>query len=141
VGRLGEKCPTKILVESEDHIYSPKKHGSEQKVNPYPNKELDVVPICLRGRKHGTVIEFMKYFGCLRTSLGFARNFVWDGDNLRVLTPVEYERLQGIPDNHTNIPGATDILRWKAIGNAMSVPVVKWVATIPKNFFIINFSP
>ena len=53
---------------------------------------------------------------------------------LRRLTPVEYERLQGFPDNWTRIewngkPASQCPLghRYKAMGNTMSVPVVRWI--------------
>jgi DNA (cytosine-5)-methyltransferase 1 len=43
------------------------------------------------------------------------------------LTPMECERLQGFPDNYTNIPGASDSRRYKALGNSMAVPVMSWL--------------
>ena len=51
---------------------------------------------------------------------------------VRRLTPVEVERLQGFPDNHTNIPWnrkdfAPDSRRYKAMGNSMAVPVMQWL--------------
>jgi len=46
---------------------------------------------------------------------------------VRRLTPVECERLQGFPDNYTNIPKAVDGPRYKALGNSMAVPVMKWI--------------
>jgi DNA (cytosine-5)-methyltransferase 1 len=46
---------------------------------------------------------------------------------VRRLTPMECERLQGFPDNYTNIPGASDSPRYKALGNSMAVPVMKWL--------------
>ena len=45
----------------------------------------------------------------------------------RKLTPLEHERLQGFPDNYTNIPGAKDAPRYAAIGNSMAVPVMRWI--------------
>lgn len=49
----------------------------------------------------------------------------------RRLTPVECERLQGFPDNWTNIPWkggmATDGHRYQAMGNSMAVPVMRWL--------------
>lgn len=84
---------------------------------------------------------------------------------VRRLTPVECERLQGFPDNHTQIPTArrkkitadeyaylryhrptitsedayrlaVDGPRYKAIGNSMAVPVMRWIgeriATAPR---------
>src|SRR5690606_2044024 len=48
---------------------------------------------------------------------------------VRRLTPVECERLQGFPDNHTAVPHrgkpAADGPRYKAIGNSMAVPVMR----------------
>jgi DNA (cytosine-5)-methyltransferase 1 len=46
---------------------------------------------------------------------------------VRRLTPVECERLQGFPDNYTNIPKAADGPRYKSLGNSMAVPVMKWI--------------
>jgi DNA (cytosine-5)-methyltransferase 1 len=49
--------------------------------------------------------------------------------NMRVrrLTPMECERLQGFPDNYTNTPTSSDSTRYKALGNSMAVPVMKWI--------------
>jgi DNA (cytosine-5)-methyltransferase 1 len=51
---------------------------------------------------------------------------------VRRLTPVECERLQGFPDNYTNIPWrkspeAPDGPRYKALGNSMAVPCMAWI--------------
>jgi site-specific DNA-cytosine methylase len=51
---------------------------------------------------------------------------------VRRLTPIECERLQGFPDNYTNIPWrnkptAPDTRRYKALGNSMAVPVMRWI--------------
>jgi DNA (cytosine-5)-methyltransferase 1 len=47
---------------------------------------------------------------------------------VRRLTPVECERLQGFPDNYTNIKeNCPDGSRYKALGNSMAVPVMKWI--------------
>jgi DNA (cytosine-5)-methyltransferase 1 len=49
--------------------------------------------------------------------------------NMRVrrLTPMECERLQGFPDNYTNTHTSSDTTRYKALGNSMAVPVMKWI--------------
>ena len=50
------------------------------------------------------------------------------GTNLiRRLTPLECERLQGFPDGWTNIPGASDSARYKALGNSVAIPCVEYV--------------
>jgi DNA (cytosine-5)-methyltransferase 1 len=46
---------------------------------------------------------------------------------VRRLTPMECERLQGFPDNYTNTPTSSDATRYKALGNSMAVPVMKWI--------------
>ncbi len=47
---------------------------------------------------------------------------------VRRLTPVECERLQGFPDNYTNIKDkCPDGPRYKALGNSMAVPVMAWI--------------
>jgi DNA (cytosine-5)-methyltransferase 1 len=46
---------------------------------------------------------------------------------VRRLTPRECERLQGFPDDYTNIPKAADGPRYKALGNSMAVPVMAWI--------------
>lgn len=46
---------------------------------------------------------------------------------VRRMMPVECERLQGFPDGHTDIPGAKDGPRYKALGNSMAVPVMRWI--------------
>lgn len=45
----------------------------------------------------------------------------------RRLTPREYERLQGFPDDWTLIEGASDSARYRALGNAVAVPCVEWI--------------
>ena len=49
------------------------------------------------------------------------------GQAVRRLTPLECERLQGFPDFYTAIPGASDTARYKALGNSMAVPVMRWI--------------
>jgi DNA (cytosine-5)-methyltransferase 1 len=53
---------------------------------------------------------------------------------VRRLTPIECERLQGFPDNFTKIPyrnktvdNCPDGPRYKAMGNSMAVPVMRWL--------------
>jgi DNA (cytosine-5)-methyltransferase 1 len=47
------------------------------------------------------------------------------GTNVRRLTPIECERLQGFPDDWT--AGQSDSTRYKQMGNAVAVPVVEWI--------------
>ena len=52
------------------------------------------------------------------------------GDSrIRRLSPIECERLQGFPDDYTNIKGDKTPYgaRYKALGNSMAVPVIEWI--------------
>lgn len=69
-------------------------------------------------------------------ALGGAGLFVPSNDSVRVrrLTPIECERLQGFPDNYTAIEWkkkksseCPDGPRYKALGNSMAVPVMRWI--------------
>ena len=46
---------------------------------------------------------------------------------IRRLTPLECERLQGFPDGWTNIPGASDSARYRALGNSVAIPCVEFI--------------
>lgn len=46
---------------------------------------------------------------------------------IRRLTPMECERLQGFPDGWTDIPGASDSARYKALGNSVAIPCVEFI--------------
>ena len=84
---------------------------------------------------------------CLAASSGrhtgtdWSRTYVVCNNGVRRLSPVESERLQGFPDNWTS-PSKESIndenintLRYTAIGNAVSVPVVKWIVNKVKEQF------
>lgn len=63
----------------------------------------------------------------IRSNIDMQNNTV-----VRRLTPIECERLQGFHDNYTNIPWANkptapDSRRYKALGNSMAVPVMRWI--------------
>ncbi|HBR07618.1 MAG TPA: hypothetical protein DD735_01840, partial [Clostridiales bacterium] len=46
---------------------------------------------------------------------------------IRRLTPLECERLQGFPDFWTDISGASDSARYKALGNSVAIPCVEYI--------------
>ena len=50
---------------------------------------------------------------------------VFDGYVVRRLTPLECERLQGLPDDWT--AGVSDAQRYKMIGNGMAQPIADWI--------------
>lgn len=78
---------------------------------------------------------------CLRSPEHNAER-VFDGYRIRRLTPIECERLQGFPDNHTSlgdydgeVKPVSNTQRYKQCGNAVTVDVVKAVAEKLKPIF------
>ena len=73
--------------------------------------------------------------GTLDANYGPRRhNGVMTNMAVRRLTPVECERLQGFPDSYTMIPWkkkpadqCPDGPRYKALGNSMAVPCMRWI--------------
>ncbi|HEM8505016.1 TPA: Dam family site-specific DNA-(adenine-N6)-methyltransferase [Citrobacter koseri] len=101
--------PSKILFES-DRV---------RRVNP-PAKQTPV-PVCLTARGAGSLDDRETYI-------------VTPERRIRHLTPIENERQMGFPDNHTMISWrgkdaaeCPDGPRYKAIGNSMAVPVMRWI--------------
>ena len=84
---------------------------------------------------------FQQTADCLTASYGTKWNGNASADNgslfvkqsmaVRRLTPVECERLQGFPDNYTDIKPKNkptpDGPRYKALGNSWAVPVARWI--------------
>lgn len=73
-------------------------------------------------------------FGCLKARTeggGFEGSVMTQEMAVRRLTPVECERLQGFPDGWTDIrpkgKDTPDSPRYKALGNSMAVPVMRWI--------------
>lgn len=70
--------------------------------------------------------------GCLTAVCGGnQQRKVLDGGRARKLTPMEYERLQGLPDGYT--AGCCDGARYKAIGNGWTVDVIAYILSGLKN--------
>jgi DNA (cytosine-5)-methyltransferase 1 len=81
-----------------------------------------------------TPLEVSTCVGSLMPSVQshHAQTFIAGDMAVRRLTPTECERLQGFPDNYTNIPWrkkpeSPDGPRYKALGNSWAVPVVAWI--------------
>jgi DNA (cytosine-5)-methyltransferase 1 len=80
-------------------------------------------------------VREMQVAGSLAADAGMHQtNFVKQELAVRRLIPVECERLQGFPDNWTQIPwkkkvqeDCPDGPRFKAMGNSMAVPVMRWI--------------
>ncbi|ELI5870090.1 Dam family site-specific DNA-(adenine-N6)-methyltransferase [Salmonella enterica] len=109
-------------------------HGQENVIITEP------YTIAIRGKEEGSTVE-VRNDGTANALLtpnggraGMGVGAVGWGMQVRRLTPVECERLQGFPDNHTLISwrgkdaaDCPDGQRYKAIGNSMAVPVMRWI--------------
>lgn len=86
----------------------------------------------IRGREDGANLEIDPDNLCsLRASSGGSSRSYISTPGVRRITPIEAERLQGFPGDYTNIKyrgkQAADGPRYRAIGNSMAVPVMKWI--------------
>jgi site-specific DNA-cytosine methylase len=89
-------------------------------------REGYVVPVAARPISPTLTSNYGKQVDSSDTALG--PNVVWPGMQVRRLTPTECERLQGFPDGHTLLPGRhADGPRYKALGNSMAVPCMRWI--------------
>jgi DNA (cytosine-5)-methyltransferase 1 len=96
--------------------------------------------LAIRGRDDGSTVE-VRNDGTANALLtpnggraGMGVGAIGWGMQVRRLTPRECERLQGMPDNYTLIPwrgkeasDCPDGPRYRAIGNSMAVPVMRWI--------------
>lgn len=86
-----------------------------------------------RQHKDATDLVYQKTVGALTSSDRKGPNSQYVGQDkliidrprlIRRLTPLECERLQGFPDHWTDLPGASDSARYKALGNSVAIPCV-----------------
>lgn len=120
IGRKPENGGNAVepMVEVSPCLTSADKHGVAQpmaydKYNDSIHEIAPTVAAANTGRVNGVLVPNMA---------------------VRRLTPIECERLQGFPDNYTAIPWRNkpatecpDGPRYKALGNSMAVPVMRWI--------------
>jgi len=85
----------------------------------YPEMKV-IENIFPSGHNAGDIHDVKGSMKALRTK---SDNYIWDGERIRRLTPLECERLQGFPDGWTE--GVSDTQRYKMLGNAVTVNVVR----------------
>jgi len=136
----GGADPRVILHESREEGYAPVQRverGSGDSAGASGSVEPAAFRVAIRGRKiNGFEAQQIEVgndiANCLRTaggggSIGYVlckNDGRWD---IRKLLPVEYERLQGMPDGYSHIKGASTTARYSAVGNSLAVPVVRWI--------------
>jgi DNA (cytosine-5)-methyltransferase 1 len=118
--------PKHLVAEGQFLQPTPNKQDTQPAVSFYPN----MGPLA---RTDGARVELS---GTLAGADGGNKMAVAHAYHVRRLTPTECERLQGFPDGYTNIPmpqkkgepkPAPDGARYKALGNSMAVPVMRWI--------------
>ena len=102
--------------------------GTAYTVDTYATQGVAVGTDCFNGSITGDVAATM---GTMGSSVNASGPTVMQAMQVRRLTPVECERLQGFPDNYTDIKlkgkPTPDGPRYKALGNSWAVPVVRWI--------------
>lgn len=85
----------------------------------------------MRGREDGAQLEGPHDTANIRAASGGSSRSYVAASAVRRLTPRECERLQGFPDDYTLVPHRgkpmADGPRYKALGNSMAVPVMRWI--------------
>jgi DNA (cytosine-5)-methyltransferase 1 len=91
----------------------------------------DMRPCVAFAQNQRDELRTMNVAGALAAEPGMKQQTYVGRSSVRRLTPRECERLQGFPDDYTLIPyrgkPAADGPRYKALGNSMAVPVMRWI--------------
>lgn len=117
-GRYGERVFDKALLETQERgrpFGVTRRKGDEENTHVYREREI------------ATVVDASYYKGLdVRNSRTAVAVLEDDEMLVRMLTPLECERLQGFPDGWT--AGVPDKARYSQLGNAMTVPVMRDIA-------------
>lgn len=134
--RVGDPChplaasahPPAIAFNSrEDPCSSEDVFGALGSTHP----QAQAVAFDMRGRDGGSQFEGPHDTANLRAASGGSSRSYVAGADVRRLTPRECERLQGFEDDYTLVPYRGRMMadgpRYKALGNSMAVPVMRWI--------------
>ncbi|AUR92407.1 C-5 cytosine-specific DNA methylase [Vibrio phage 1.171.O._10N.261.52.F12] len=130
---MADDLQTYVVHGSQDPIVSSRHAHALGRNNGTENCVLTPTPVCFQQNASGELRESDIAYTLNTNSNASGRNMgLLRAPAVRRLTPVECERLQGFPDNHTaipwrNKPETPDGPRYKAIGNSKAVPVVQWL--------------
>jgi DNA (cytosine-5)-methyltransferase 1 len=95
-----------------------------------PTLDKSKTPAIAFAQNQRDEVRMMNVAGALAAEPGMKQQtYAQTSMGVRRLTPRECERLQGFPDDYTNIPGAKDGPRYKSLGNSMAVNVMRWIGT------------
>lgn len=132
VGALGDpEAAASVLFEPEcsDRDSEKSRSNGEKSVSPFAISVGDSKRGFVKKLAHCLYAESARH-----TGTDWSRNYVsYPEGEVRRLTPLEAERLQGFPDGWTNVTGLIkdidklDSARYHACGNAVTVNVIKWL--------------
>ena len=92
---------------------------------------LTTTPYADNAWQEGRLISVARCLTSRAERYDFETETLIPSHGVRRITPLEAERLQGFPDGWTDIPWrgrpAPDRLRYRALGNAMCVNVMRWL--------------
>ena len=138
INTTADECQTTIPVAfqpTQDPISS--EDGTTHAMGTGSGQGCSTVAVAFEpgiAKRDGAENRFTDVCPTLRSQMGDNQPAVATSMQVRRLTPTECERLQGFPDNHTRIPWrgkdaseCPDGPRYKALGNSMAVPVMRWI--------------
>lgn len=139
VGHFGDRPPTEVLFECEslrgDFETSRKKREALTARACRCSKSCTLIVRCgCDGGGKGALISDELSLTLSTSNMQTLFDDTGGEMVVRKLTPVECERLQGFPDDYTKVPykgkpaeECPDTPRYKALGNSMAVPVMRWI--------------
>ena len=125
--------PGEVLFEPECGDWNPKASRSNGKKSP------SLFQTVIGDSREGPLVKSIAHCvyaeSARHTGTDWSRNYVWYPDGrVRRFTPTEIELVQGFPENWTlpkdsdqQLGGTRDSMRYRAIGNAVTPAVAKWV--------------
>lgn len=129
-----EARQTPQAVAFKPSHYTRDKDGAPSEIYPPLTADADKGdqdPVVAFAQNQLDEVRTMDVAGALAAEPGMKQQTYLSTPAVRRLTPVECARLQGFPDDHTNIlvrsKPAADGPQYKAYGNSMAVPVMKWI--------------
>jgi DNA (cytosine-5)-methyltransferase 1 len=146
IGTLMANAGTKLWLGNQEafsgdyHILQPIAFGAQNSASQGDSVSTEVTPTLDKSKTPAVAFDAYNQAvsdkaAALRTAAGGVYdNTVMTLMQVRRLTPTECERLQGFPDNYTQIAwrnkaaeDCPDGPRYKAMGNSMAVPVMRWI--------------
>ena len=144
-GCIGERSVAQRLTTGTGQRYDPETEtliafGWQNSAHQGLSDSTDVFPTLDKSKTPAVAAEYYSHDYCqdriystdgIAPAINCTQQHKIRASGVRRLTPRECERLQGFPDDYTLVPHnnkpVADGPRYKAIGNSMAVPVMRWI--------------